>query len=307
MAEYIVYNTMKRNEARAAGDEFGVEFYKLKNNSVSGKCMENVRDHQNLDIVNYENEEKFLLRSSDIKFTGFKVIGDNDFIIMSRRKTEVVLNKPIYCGAMILDISKLHMYKFYYDCLKKKFGDRVSLIYMDTDSYFITVKTADFNKEFTREELEEWFDTGNYPKDHPWAGINKGKIGMFKDEVAGRNIYEFCGLASKMYGYVRDPEPGEGESNVTKIKIKGIPKNVVKKFNIDRLKDVLITGEDSEASTLFRISSKDHKLHTVEEKKLNCRLFDDKRFILEDEVDYDEFKMKCVYSRPLGHYMNRFE
>jgi hypothetical protein len=178
-------------------------------------------------------------------------------------------------------------------------------MYMDTDSYFLEIKTADLVKEFTREELGEWFDTGNYLKDHPWYGINKGKIGMFKDEVAGMNIYEFCGLASKMYGFVRDPLPGEGEDKITRIKMKGMTGNVVKKFNIDRLKDVLITGEDSEASTQFRISSKNHELHTVEEKKKNCRLFDDKRFILEDEIDYDDFKMKCVYSRPLGHYKNK--
>ena len=194
------------------------------------------------------------------------------------------------------------MYNFFYNCMKRKFQERVSLVYMDTDSYFLDIKTPDITKEFSREELDEWFDTGNYPKDHPWYSTkNESVLGKFKDEAKGYNILEVCALASKMYGFSREAYPGETGIQES-LKCKGVVGNAVKKFNLDRMKDVLKTGKDSDPAKQFRIASKSHNLYTVEEYKKNCRLMDDKRFILDDQIDGHMF----AKTRALGHWRNAF-
>ena len=345
MKNYILGNAELRKKAKAAGDDFGVEFFKLMNNSVFGKTMEDARKYQNMKIINWQDEESFLRSTSTDSFKTFTTI-DKELIIVSHHKTKVKLNKPIYCGAKVLDLSKLHMYNFFYRCLKKKFNERVKLLYMDTDSYFLLFETNDIIKEFSKQEIEEWFDTADYPNTHPWyTEKNKGVLGKFKDETKGYKILEFCGLASKMYGFKRERYPDEDrekikeynfnkkmiddyqmklggsdiyewleenppiakqneinqQSSITSIKCKGSVKNTVKTFNLEMMKNVLITGESSAPAKQFRITSKKHELYTIEEMKKNFRLFDDKRFILDEP---NELNMQKVFSRPIGHYRN---
>ena len=121
------------------------------------------------------------------------------------RRTKVKMNKPIYLGLSILEISKLLMYIFWYDYMKPKYGDNVKLCYMDTVICFImNIKTEDFNKDVAN-DVEKRFDTSNYECDRPLpTGKNKKVIGLMKDKLEGRIITEFIALRLKTYSYLTD-------------------------------------------------------------------------------------------------------
>ena len=124
-----------------------------------------------------------------------------DLSIIEMRKTKVKMNKPIYLGLSILEISKILMYEFWYDYMKPKYGDSVKLCYMDTDSFIMNIKTEDFYKDIAN-DVEERFDTSNYEVDRPLpTGKNKKVIGLMKDELGGRIITEFVALRPKTYSY----------------------------------------------------------------------------------------------------------
>ena len=108
------------------------------------------------------------------------------------------MSKPIYIGQSVLDISKTLMYEFYYNYLKPKYGDKIKLCYMDTDSFIFYVETNDFFEDI-KDDIHDWFDTSkiNNKLDRPIPiGINEGILGMFKDELKGQGMTEFISLAS---------------------------------------------------------------------------------------------------------------
>ena len=120
------------------------------------------------------------------------------------KKTKVKMNKLIYLGMSILDISKTLMYKFWYDYLKPKYGDKVKLCYTDTDSFIIHIITEDFFEDISN-DVEAWYDTSNYDENDKRPlpiGKNKKVIGLFKDELGGKIIKEFCALRAKTYAYL---------------------------------------------------------------------------------------------------------
>ena len=132
-----------------------------------------------------------------------KLISEN-LSIIEMEKVKVRMNKPIYLGLSILEISKIIMYEFWYDYMKKKYGDMVKLCYMDTDSLIMNIKTKKFYKDITR-DVEERFDTSNYGVDRPLPkGKNKKVIGLTKDELGGGIITEFVALRPKTYSYMTD-------------------------------------------------------------------------------------------------------
>ena len=125
---------------------------------------------------------------------------------MEMKKTEVRVNKPIYLGQAILDISKALMYEFWYDYIKPKYGDKARLCYMDTDSSFMHIKTEDFYNDIAG-DVERWFDGSNYDEKDKRplpTGKNKKVIGMFKDELGGKIVTEFCALRAKEYALLID-------------------------------------------------------------------------------------------------------
>ena len=112
------------------------------------------------------------------------------------------MNKPIYLGLSILDLSKTVMYEFWYDYVKPKYGENAKLCYMDTDSFIVHVKTDDIYKDIA-EDVETRFDTSNFEIDKP--EINRQKvIGLMKDELGGQIMEEFVGLRAKTYSYLKD-------------------------------------------------------------------------------------------------------
>ena len=122
----------------------------------------------------------------------------NRLALVESKPIKTVFNKPIYMGAVILETSKLHMYEFWYNHLKVKYGDKIQLIYADTDSFVIEVETDDIYKDM----FENIYDFSEYPTDHFNYNIDNKKIlGKFKDELNGKIMTEFCALKPKMYSY----------------------------------------------------------------------------------------------------------
>ena len=188
-------NTDLRKNAK---NSFEKEFFKLMNNSVFAKTMENVRNHRDIKLVTSDKGRSIL--ASEPNYHSSKCIW-KDLMIMEMRKVEVKMNKPIYLGQAILDISKTLMYEFWYDYIKPKYGDKARLCYMDTDSFVMDIKTDDFYKDINN-DVDKWFDTSNYDKNdnRPLEiGKNKKVIGKFKDELGGKIITEFCSLRTKAY------------------------------------------------------------------------------------------------------------
>ena len=126
---YIDMNTKLRKEAK---NDFEKDFFKLMNNVVFGKTMENVRKHRDIKLVTTDKRRNQLVSEPNYHTT--KRISGYLFVI-KMKKTEVKMNKPIYLGISILDTSKTLMYEFWYDYIKPKYKDKAKLCYMDTDRH----------------------------------------------------------------------------------------------------------------------------------------------------------------------------
>src|SRR6185312_15471604 len=158
MKPYIEYNTAMR--AKASND-FEKDFFKLMNNSVYGKTMENLRKRQRVSIVQpLTHPKKYKKLTSDPSFKSRKIFSEN-LVAIHRRKVEVMLNRPTYVGMCVLDLSKLCMYKFFYDTLKAKYGSKVRLCYTDTDSLLVQIQTEDINIDLIN--MSDQFDFSDYP------------------------------------------------------------------------------------------------------------------------------------------------
>ena len=138
-------NTELRKEAKS---DFEKDFFKLMNNSVFEKTMENVRNHRNINIVTTNKQRNKLVSEPNYHTT--KHISEN-LLIIEMKKTEVKMNKHIYLGLSILDIGKTNMYEFWYDYIKPKYEDRGKLCYTDIDSFVIYIKTKDFYEDIAND------------------------------------------------------------------------------------------------------------------------------------------------------------
>ena len=171
------------------------------------------------------------------------------------------------------------MYDFHYNYIKPKYGKKAELLFTDTDSLMYQIQTEDFYKDISA-DIKTKFDTSDYPKDHPsgiLTGENKKVIGMFKDEVAGKQITHFIGLRPKLYSFKIE----EGK-NVKKCK--GIKKSVVSKgITFEHYFDCLFTGEKQMRSMKI-IQSKNHDIYSKEVNKIALSSEDNKRRILEDKI-----------------------
>ena len=193
LKEYIDVNTELRKKAT---NDFEKDFFKLMNNAVFGKTMGNVRKHRDIKLVKSDKKRNKLV--SEPNFHTMKLI-DNNLAIIEMRKVKVKMNKPIYLGLSILDISKITMYEFWYEYVKIKYEDKARLCYMDTDSFVVNIKIKDFYKDISQ-DVNKRFDTSNYTFDRPLpTGINKKVIGLMKDELGSDIITEFVALRPKAY------------------------------------------------------------------------------------------------------------
>ena len=186
MKPYIDFNTQLRSKA---ANDFEKDFFKLMNNSVFGKTMENIRKHRNMNLVTSED-----VNLKTVKKPNFKsgVLFRENLMGCEMEKIKVVMSKPVYLGQVILDLSKLVMYEFHYDYMKPKYNDNLQLCYMDTDSLVCHIKTEDFYADIA-EDVEARFDTSAHLSNRPLpVGLNKKVIGLMKDEMGGELIEEFA-------------------------------------------------------------------------------------------------------------------
>ena len=202
-------------------------------------------------------------------------------------KKKVVLDKPIYLGMSVLDLRKTLMYDFHYNYIKPRYKENVKLLFTDTDSLMYEIETKDFYKDISP-DVEEKFDTSNYPKTHPSGiptGKNKKVIGMMKDECGGKIIIEFVGLRSKLYSYRKKEEEEK--------RCKGIKKNVIEKdITFQHYKDCLFK-EKEETKKMNLIRHRKHNLYTETSEKIALTSKDYKRIVFANKID----------TMAYGHYM----
>ena len=198
LKSYIDINIRKKSK-----NEFEKVFFKLMNNSALGKTMENARNHGDIKLVTTEKKEVHQFQNQII--TQQNTIQKN-LLAIEMKKTKVIMNKHVYLGMSILDISKILISEFWYDYIKPKYGDRAKLCYTDTDSLMLHIITEDFYEDIPV-DVERWFDTSNYDENdkRPLSiGKNKKVPGLFKDELGGKIIKELCALRPKAYAYLID-------------------------------------------------------------------------------------------------------
>ena len=271
---YIDKNTNLRAQAK---NNFEKDFFKLMNNSVFGKTMENIRNRVNVKLV--DAGEQFKKLAAKPNYNGRKIFNEN-LVSVHMKKTSLEMNKPVYLRMSILDLSKIIMFDFHYKYIKPKYGKQAKLLFTDTDSFLYEIQTEDFYKDISG-DVKDRFDTSDYPENHPSGiptGINKKVLGMFKDEAAGKVIKEFVGLRAKLYSYKMD----EGKENK---RCKGIKKAVVEKsITHEDYKTCLETGKEQLRRQNI-IRSYEHVLYTEEVNKIALSAADDKRYLLKDSFD----------------------
>ena len=188
LKSYIDMNTEKRKNAKT---DFDKDLYKLMNNAVYGKTMENVRKHRIIKLVSEPN------------YHTAKWFSEN-LLAIEMKKTSVKMNKPIYLGLAILSLSKILMCDYWYNEMKPKHENRTRLCYMDTDSSIMHIKTEDFYKDIA-DDVQKKYDTSNYTVERPLPmGKNKKKMGMMKDELGGKIMRELIELKPKCCSYLTD-------------------------------------------------------------------------------------------------------
>ena len=270
---YIEMNTNLRTKAK---NNFEKDFFKLMNNSVFGKTMENIRNRVNVKLVNTQERLKKLTAKPNFK--SHKIFSEN-LVSVHMKKTSLTMNKPVYLGMCILDLSKTIMYNFHYQYIKPKYGEKAKLLFTDTDSFMYEIETEDFYKDISG-DVRDKFDTSDYPENHPSGiptGINKKVLGMFKDEAAGKRIKEFVGLRAKLYSFIME----DGKENK---RCKGVKKQIVKNnITHEDYKTCLRTGKEQlRKQNILR--SYEHEVFTEEVDKVALSALDDKRYILKDGI-----------------------
>ena len=254
---------------KASKNDFEKDLFKLMNNSVFGKTMENIRKHRDLKLVATDKKE--------VNWFQNQIIIPLTLSIIEMKKTKVKMNKPIYLGLSILEISKILMYEFWYDYMKPKYSDKVKLCYMDTDSFIMNIKTNDFYEDIAN-DVEYRLDTSNYEVNRPLpTGKNKKVIGLMKDELGGKIIREFITLRPKTYSFLTD----DGKEDK---KAKGTKKCVIKKMiKFNDYKKCLLNDEVIFKSQQ-RFISKKHDVYTENINKIALSNNDDKRIVSWDKI-----------------------
>ena len=282
MKKHIDFNTKKR---MCATNDFEKYFFKLMINPVYGKTMENLRKRINVRFVN--NKKDFLKYTSKPTYVTHKLFNKN-FAAIHEIKPVLILNKPIYVGFTVLDLSKWLMHDFHYNFIKKNCN--AELWFTDTNSLTYEIKLENVYKEFCKWKF--LFDFSNYSKDSTfYDDTNKKVIGKMKVEYSGAIIDQFIRLKLKMYSIKKI---NGGESSATK----GV--NIIREFN--EFKDVLF-NKNVIRHKMKRIQAKKHKIGTYEIDKISLSCFDDKRYVLDDGIKisayYHKDCKKCDKSKTI--------
>lgn len=276
MKPYIDLNTDLRKKA---DNEFEKSLFKLMNNSVYGKTMENKRRHRDIKLVTDEATAKKTIANP--RFQQFTIFNE-DLVGIAMAKRITILDKPIYVGFSILEFAKHVMYSFHYKHMLPRYGKRVKMLLTDTDSFIYGIETDDLYQDL-REDADH-YDFSDYPQDHPnFSTANKKVLGKMKDEMMGRPISAFVGLKSKMYSFICD---GRESKRAKGIKRTTVENEISFAQYLDCLMEQQFFNHD-----MNLIRSKLHHVYAVNVTKTSLTPYDDKRYIFDDGID----------SLPYGH------
>ena len=281
LKSWIDLCTTQRQNAKS---DFESDLAKLQANATFGKTMEQMRNRQNIRLI--ADPAKLRKAVSKPSYRQAQII-NTDLAMVRAAPQKILLNKPIAVGFCILELSKLTMYKFYYDYLKPTYGERCSLLFTDTDSLCCQIETPDLHDDMG--EAMDLFDTSNFDPDHPlYSKKNHRVLGKMKSETGSTHPLEFVGLRAKMYSL--------SCGNKSQKKVKGIKKNCVKKNVRHESFLNVLRNTSSTTNAKFRLfRSTNHVINTIEMNKLCLSAFDDKRYILDDGV----------HTLAYGHYSLR--
>ncbi|XP_072743627.1 uncharacterized protein [Anoplolepis gracilipes] len=282
LCTYIKLNTKFRTLAK---NNFEKNLYKLMNNAVFSKTMENVRNHVNVKLLT-EWDGRYGAEAMIAKpnFHSRSVFSEN-FIAVELHKLEIKLYKPIYVGMCILDISKTCLYEFHYDYMVPMYREKCKVMYTDTDSLIYHIECDDVYENIKRDVSR--FDTSDYAVDNAYGIplVNKKEPGLMKDKNNGMIMSEFIGLRAKMYALRVD---GKKDTK----KVKGIKSNVVARMITFDDYTRCLSEEIEMTRSQSSIRSKLHKIYAICETKIALSPYDDKRYIVP----------KTINTLPWGHY-----
>ena len=290
MEPYIRMNTELRKKATS---DFEKDLYKLMNNSVFGKTMENLRKRVNVKLVRANEEDRLRRLIASPAFARANIF-DDDLAAIQVHKSRLVLNRPVFVGMSILDLSKHLMYDFYYNQMKGQYGECCQLLYTDTDSLLLELQTEDVYRDMA--EHAHLYDMSGYPEEHPLrSDTNKKVLGKMKDECAGHPIAEYIGLRPKMYSIL------EADGKNIK-KAKGVKKSVVKKhIRHEQYKEALFSKKTFRHS-MDVLRSERHRIYGQHLNKVSLSPFDSKRWIDANGVDTLAYGHKDAL--PVGAYID---
>jgi hypothetical protein len=285
---YILFNSKRRQEAKYM---YEISFWKNLNNQLFGKCLQNVRNLIDVKIVTNAAQAR-KLASSPLLYD-VREVSENVFIFLMKR-AEVTLDKPIFLGFSILELSKLLVYAFHYNYMGGKYNDKSQLLNIDTDGLIYEVETANIFEDM-REHCNI-FDLSDFPNHHPLFSTKNKKVpGKVKDEKCGKIIKSFASPKAKMLSL---EVVNADESIENHKRAKGIKKYVINKsLSHEHYKNVVLSKLLTYAKmNTFR--SKSHHLGSYEIRKIGLHSFDDKRYLFDtvNSLSYGHYKIPSVNS-----------
>lgn len=283
MKDFVMDQTMKRKQATS---KFKKDLRKFVNNSGYGKC---VQDNTKFRTVKFATNDAEMLKNIRSPYYDKQDIINEECVMMAMRKGKVILDKPVAVGAAILELSKFHMYNFYYNVLKPVFKERVNLLMTDTDSLLLEVRTENFHADITKGNIMKEFDFSKYPPNHPhYNRDNDAILGKFKLEYTEDDIIEFVGLKPKCYSLLLK------DGNQIK-RAKGVSRETMQKRSMrhEAYKNCLhLETYEPNSEYMHGIRSRNQVLYTEEYKKKTLSPNDTKVYILKDGI----------HTLPYGHY-----
>lgn len=268
LGDYISKNTVMRKQA---SNDFEKNFYKLMSNACFGKTMENLRNRR--EIVFVSSEKQAMKSFQNPHFKSYQII-NNHLVSVTFTNSRILWSKPTPVGASILDLSKLSLYKFHYDEMKPRFGDKIKVCYKDTDSLLYRIETADlYSKMGTFKHL---LDLSDYPPEHFLHDKSNKKVPLtMTDELQGKILHEIVCLRSKLYSIKF--------AGGVKQSAKGVQKSVKKTLHHDSFKSCLLNRANIKRS-MTQLRSQNHQIVVNRVLKIAVSSYDDKRFLLDDGI-----------------------